>query len=465
MSCPAVLKSGATSGHLFCRSGRRPASAYGKSIVIMCGILIGVALLGGCESLPDRRLGSSEYNAEPPVRRAATPARAQDIQLTPSHEESAHNTAAGVVEHGTGSFVQPASRPRASIAHDTGGDVSLNVADADVREVVRLVLDDTLHVNYVIDPAVSGSVTVHTSHPVRIADLPAMLDAILRVNGAAIVQVGDLYKIVPIEQALTSGPAADIHRVPEAGRPGFAVLVVPVHFVSATALATLLEPFAPPGGSLQADPERNLLLLGGIRDELSTLTDLVSMFDVDWLAGMSFGLYPLDFAPAAQLVTELQQIFALEAGHVGSMVRFVPIERLNAVLVISTQPAYLDRAEAWIHRLDQAGEDGEAQVFVYAVQNGRAADLAEVLGKIFNVQSTAVGPRDLLAPGLQPVSIGSSSTDGEKLENGDLAQSIPPEPAGQLTQSPSGRSGPEARNCRRRHDQLRLDTGDTGRVS
>ncbi len=328
---------------------------------------------------------------------------------------------APVVERGTGLFAQsPPARSRASIARDAAGAVTLNVVDADLREVVRLVLEDTLHVNYVIDPAVHGTITVQTSQPVPSASLPAMLDAILRVNGAALVEVGDLYKVVPIDQALTSGPAPGIHPVPAANRPGFSVRVVPVRFVSAAELAPLLEPFAPPGGSLQVDPERNLLLLAGTPDELSTLTDLVSMFDVDWLAGMSFGLYPLEFARPAALVTELGQIFDLESGPVSGVVRFLPIERLGAVLVMTSQPAYLERAHAWIQRLDQAGEGGEPQVFVYSVQNGRAADLADVLGEIFNVKSTAVGPQDLLAPGLQPAAIGSSLM-GRESETGQAA--------------------------------------------
>jgi general secretion pathway protein D len=316
---------------------------------------------------------------------------------------------APIVERGTGVFVQPPpARSHATVASTATGEVTLNVVDADLREVVRLVLEDTLHVNYVIDPSVGGTITVQTSHPVARADLPAMLDAILRVNGAALVKLGDLYKVVPIDQALTSGLVPGIHPAPEANQPGFGVVVVPLRFVSAAALAPLLQPFAPPGGSLQVDSERNVLLLAGTQDELSTLTDLVAMFDVDWLAGMSFGLYPLEFAKPTELVAELQQIFALDVGPASGVLRFLPIERLNAVLVMSSQPAYLDRAAAWVKRLDQAGESGEPQVFVYPVQNGRAADLAQVLGELFNVQSAAVGPQNLLAPGLQPASIGSS---------------------------------------------------------
>jgi general secretion pathway protein D len=372
----------------------------------LCWVGAAVAGLGGCGAWPGEPPRAPEpvspAVAAAPVALTARPGAPTALPQAPPHM-------APVVERGSGVFVQPPpARSHATVARTATGEVTLNVVDADLREVVRLVLEDTLHVNYVIDPSVSGTITVQTSNPVASADLPAMLDAILRVNGAALVKLGDLYKVVPIDQALTGGLVPGIHPSREANQPGFGVVVVPLRYVSAATLAPLLEPFAPSGGSLQPDPERNVLLLAGTRDELSTLTDLVAMFDVDWLAGMSFGLYPLEFAKPTELVAELQQIFALDVGPASGVLRFLPIERLNAVLVMSSQPAYLDRAEAWVKRLDQAGESGEPQVFVYPVQNGRATDLAEVLGEIFNVQSAAVGPQDLLAPGLQPASIGSS---------------------------------------------------------
>ncbi|HSA81418.1 MAG TPA: secretin N-terminal domain-containing protein, partial [Geminicoccaceae bacterium] len=351
---------------------------------------------------------------------------------------------ASLVERGTGQFVRPPpDRSRSSILRNAAGEVTLNVVDADLREVVRLVLEDTLGVNYIIDPAVGGTITVQTSQPVRADDVPAILDAILRVNGAALIQIDDLFKVVPLDQALTSGPAPDIHPLPDAGRQGFNILVVPIRFVSAAELATLLAPFVSPGGSLQVDAERNMLLLAGTARDLATLTDLVAMFDVDWLAGMSFGLFPLEFARPTALVAELDQVFALEAGPASGVVRFVPIERLNAVLVLSSQPTYLERAETWIRRLDQAGEAGEPQVFVYPVQNGRAADLAQVLAEIFNVPSAAVGPQDLLAPGLAPAEISSSLFGREEAPSeADLEPAEPPSAAaGPATRQPDRLSG------------------------
>jgi general secretion pathway protein D len=284
----------------------------------------------------------------------------------------------------------------------------INVVDADVREVVRLVLEDTLGVNYLIDPGVQGTITVQTTQPVPVEELVPLLDGVLRVNGAALIRAGNLYKVVPIDQALTGGLMPDVRPVPVTGGEGFALQVVPVRFVSALDLAELLEPFSPPSGSVQVDQDRNLLLLAGSPDQLATLNDLVAMFDVDWLSGMSFGMFPLEFADAATLVAELEEIFGPQEGPLTEIVRFVPIERLNSVLVITPQPAYVDRAKLWITRLDRAGDGAEPKIFVYQVQNGRAADLAAVLGEIFEVPTTAVAGPGPLAPGLEPAAIGGS---------------------------------------------------------
>jgi general secretion pathway protein D len=156
--------------------------------------------------------------------------------------------------------------------------------------------------------------------------------------------------------------------------------------------------------------KRNVLLLAGSSAELDALGELVAMFDVDWLAGMSFGLFPLEEAEATELATELEAVFGgEESGPLTDIVRFVPIERLNAILVISAQPAYLDRAQTWIDRLDRIGEGVEQRIFVYAVQNGRATDLAEVLGEVFGIPTATVAPGDLLAPGMEAAQIGAGA--------------------------------------------------------
>jgi general secretion pathway protein D len=419
-------------------------------VMIVLGALAGCAEMPGRWAQPPQPLAAEP--AVPPSERPPPIARPIELGL-PSQRDEAAEPLEPVVQRGTGSFVAPPSPAvRASLITDAAGEITLNVVDAELREVVRLVLQDALGVNYVIDPAVGGRITVQTMRPLPADDLVAVLDAVLRMNGAALVRAGDLYQVVPIDQAITSGPVPDVGPVPDAGNPGFGVRVVPLRFVSATELAPVLAPFAPPGGAIQVDPVRNLLLLAGLPDQLSTLSNLVSMFDVDWLQGMSFGLFPLDHAPAAELVEELQEIFSnLEGGPLAGLVRFVPIERLNAVLVVSSQPGYLTEAETWIDRLDRIGDGEEPRVFVYSVQNARATNLAEVLSEMFGARSTTVLGSGLLAPGQEAVEL--SSTGGFELgvaetgEEGaaDLPLRATPEPGQLLAAEPLGPEDAEIR--------------------
>jgi general secretion pathway protein D len=404
-------------------------------------IAVGLAATAtSCEGWPGReasRAPSEAVSASPYAvgPRATAPSSAPTaLVTTPAEDEP--TPVARVIQRGTGLFAQQpeSARSRASIATDAAGAVTLNVVDAELREVVRMVLEDALGANYVIDPAVGGRITIQTTHPLPPEDLVPTLDAVLRMNGAALVQSGDLFQVVPIDRALSSGPIPGVQPLPGARLPGFSVVVTPLRFTSASAVAATLEPFAASGGTITPDPARNLLLLAGSGEQIATLQELVTIFDVDWMRGMSFGLFPLDTAGAADVATELDAVFGdTTEGPLAGVVRVVPIERLNAILVVSAQPTYLDQAQTWIDRLDRAGEGEEQEIYVYNVQNSRATNLSEVLGEIFAASTATVGQPSLLTPGQQPVELGSTSgfeigaqqsqeQTGEGTQTGERAQ-------------------------------------------
>jgi general secretion pathway protein D len=387
------------------------------------------AALGGCESWPEEGYEWPSIETRPAGPVTGTP-RTAPAELGPVGEDEGEPVER-VVQRGTGTRLSsPERRPQAAaLTTDADGEITLNVVDGEVREVVRMVLETALGANYVIDPTVGGRITVQTTRPLPAEDLVPVLDAVLRMNGAALVQTGDLFKVVPIDQALTAGPMPDLRPLPNARTPGFGVQVVPLQFVSATQLGALLEPFTPPGGTIHVDAGRNLLLLAGSSDQLASLRDLISIFDVDRMRGMSFGLFPLENATAPEVAMELDQIFGTEeAGPPTDLVRFVPIERLNAVLMVSAQPAYLDEAETWIQRLDRTGEGEEPQIYVYPAQNARASNLAEVLSEIFGARTVTIGAPSLLAPGREPVQLGSTqgfelgATAGERQTSPEEAE-------------------------------------------
>ncbi|EPM98316.1 general secretion pathway protein D, partial [Pseudomonas syringae pv. actinidiae ICMP 18804] len=116
----------------------------------------------------------------------------------------------------------------------------------------------------------------------------------------------------------------------------------PLRYISATEMQKLLKPFARENAFLLVDPARNVLSLAGTPEELANYQDTIDTFDVDWLKGMSVGVFGLQRASVGELMPELQKIFGPQSGMpLAGMVRFLPIERTNSVVAISSQPEYL----------------------------------------------------------------------------------------------------------------------------
>jgi general secretion pathway protein D len=252
-----------------------------------------------------------------------------------------------------------------------------------VREIAREILGDTLQLNYVVDSKVQAMITMETGRPLPRAAVLPMLENVLQANGLAMIQADGVYRIMPIEEAPRAG-TANVKRFGTL-QPGYGIEVIPLKFVSATELQQVLQPFVPTGSVLQADTLRNVLLVSGTRQDLQGFADLVNQFDVDWLAGMSFGLFPLKIGTARGVAGDLEAIIGKDAqGPLAGVVRVVPIERLNAVLVITPQPAYLHEVRPWIDRLDFGSDETTPRLFQYFVQNSRAADLAAVLNDLLS---------------------------------------------------------------------------------
>src|SRR5262249_14445912 len=155
-----------------------------------------------------------------------------------------------------------------------------------------------------------------------------------------------VYKILPITQVRGS-VSPQLGGSAIAIPPGFSVLVVPLKFVGAREMFKLLEPFAPPE-TIRVDEVRNLIVLAGNERELRHLVDTIELFDVDWLAGYSVGLFPIRSADVKGMVEDLDKVFGNAAqSPLAGIVRVIPIERLNALLVVTTQPRYLDIAKTW----------------------------------------------------------------------------------------------------------------------
>ena len=266
--------------------------------------------------------------------------------------------------------------------------VVLNFDNVDIKAFAEAIFGSLLKVNYSVHPTLRGRISMRTAQPIERIDVLRVVERVLLMNGVSVVSSKNLYQLVPVSGARrASGGASAGSQRPIA--VGHAVSVIPLRHLSPNRVQALLRQFVPANVRFQVDGDRNILLVAASQTDLEGIQNLLRTLDVDRMRGMSFGLYPLHRAEASKVVRELEQVFRV--GRTRSpIVRFVGIERMNAVLVISKRPGYLARARRWIARLDQGGQDA-VRLHVYFVRNRRANELATLLRQIYGRNAIRVG--------------------------------------------------------------------------
>ncbi|HEX8665751.1 MAG TPA: type II secretion system secretin GspD [Beijerinckiaceae bacterium] len=274
--------------------------------------------------------------------------------------------------------------------------VDINFEDADVQTVAKSLLGDILELNYIVDPRVQGAVTLASSGPIARKDVLPVFESVLRMSGAAVVREGSLVKIVPIAEVGGSGSVSA-----GAGQAGFGVSVVPLRYTSAATVTKMAESFLARPGAIRGDAGRNLLFVQGTGPERRAALDIVRSFDVEWMRNQSVGVFPLKATAPETMIGELERIFETSEGGQGQgVIRFQPISRMNAVMAVTKNPQFLQRATEWVQRLDRADTSGTT-LRIYRVKYGDAKRVASILNDIFVSQRSGGGdsPFDNLAPG------------------------------------------------------------------
>ncbi|MGY0846359.1 type II secretion system secretin GspD [Xanthomonas campestris] len=370
-----------------------------------------IGLLAGCATTPP-----------PDVRRDARldpQVGAAGATQTTAEQRADGNASAKptpVIRRGSGTMINQsaAAAPSPTLGMASSGSATFNFEGESVQAVVKAILGDMLGQNYVIAPGVQGTVTLATPNPVSPAQALNLLEMVLGWNNARMVFSGGRYNIVPADQAL-AGTVAPSTASPSAAR-GFEVRVVPLKYISASEMKKVLEPYARPNAIVGTDASRNVITLGGTRAELENYLRTVQIFDVDWLSGMSVGVFPIQSGKAEKVSADLEKVFGEQSKTPSAgMFRFMPLENANAVLVITPQPRYLDQIQQWLDRIDSAG--GGVRLFSYELKYIKAKDLADRLSEVFGGRGNGGNSGPSLVPGGVVNMLGNNSGGADRDES------------------------------------------------
>lgn len=330
----------------------------------------------------------------------------------------------------------------------TGDRVSLNFENVTVGNLAVALLGDLLKLNYTVDAGGETMVSLRTRQPLLRSQVLDVLDAVLLPHDLAIVRDNaGVYHVTKRAVTVGARPVVGSSRLKDLSGAG--TVIVPLNHIAAAEMAKILAPLAPREAIVYVDSLRNLLVLQGSKAQLGGWLEMVEAFDVDFLAGMSLGVFVLENANVNVVRDAIQAILggeksadpfggassAAPAGGNGGgaaaaaaaatsgagggggnplsgLVRMFPVERLNALVVVSPRSQVVSQMETWIRRLDRPTDTLEPHLFVYPVQNGSAVHLAEMLNGLFSSGASGAAGKAGVAAGSAPTQFSQASLGG-----------------------------------------------------
>lgn len=328
-----------------------------------------------------------------------SPAAAAPAAITPAVASAPAATASVTTAPATG-FAMLGTAPTTTIAntplnkdvklHRPGlsntamSDSILKFDNADIYEVLQIILGDMLHLNFIVDPSIQGKVTIASQGAISQADVFNILESILSLNNLSLLRDGKLYKVVKDANA-----PRDTLTFEALGEGSPVIQIIPIKFVQATALVNTLKNFIGQQAGITNDPTNKYLVIADRANNVSKILDLVKALDVDYLQYVNIKLVPIKKGDAQEMAKEMDTLFKSSGmfnvpGTEPNKIFFMPIKRMKALLVASASVAILESAEKWIKTLDdEPSEDEESNIHVHSIENSTALGVANILRQIY----------------------------------------------------------------------------------
>ncbi|MGQ3686172.1 MAG: type II secretion system secretin GspD [Candidatus Loosdrechtia sp.] len=296
-------------------------------------------------------------------------------------------------------FVYPEDRKRPEPAllkpQFTGDkiDVAFNFDNAEIRNILNVVLGEILNVSYIVDNRVGGRCNLHITGRVYKEELLSMLNTILSVYNFAIIKEDNIYRILPRPDARQETDIVIVgDKIPPWSKD-IIIQVVPLEYESARNLQATLRPFLSNIGNIVFHADSQFIILIESASNIGKLLTLIKTFDSPFFAGKAVKFYDFKYVDARNMAKDLSVFIQSLGGKVGAEggFNFIPFSDTNKMIVVTRVPDLLPKIDYWIKNVDIPPTvlDEEPKIYVYKVQHQKAEEIVPVLTQIYSEKMTA----------------------------------------------------------------------------
>lgn len=299
-----------------------------------------------------------------------TAARAGDVEaLTP---RSAARPAAPARTATQATATNPPGQGQAEKA-------TLNFVDADIPAVISA-LARFLGRNFLVDPRVKGQLTLVSEGEVSADTAYGMLAGALRMRGYAIVDVGEVSRVLPAADARLHG--GTVNGAGAGG--GMATRTYRLAYENAEAMVPVLKPMIAPENAIVAYAANNTLVITDYVDNLDRIARIIESIDTP--TSLDTEVVKLRNGVAVDIAALAAELLEGGGEKARRDIGVVADPRSNSVLIRSSSPARTSLARELILKLDEVQSD-PGNLHVVYLRNAQAAYLAGVLRGLLTGES------------------------------------------------------------------------------
>ncbi len=253
-----------------------------------------------------------------------------------------------------------------------------NLQEADILSIINEVSQETGK-NFIVDPRVSGKITLVSSKPIAEHDVYQVFLSILGLLGYSAVQNDGVVKIVPNMETVEQGSRVATRAAPGKGDE-VVVRVIPLENISAMQVISSIRPLLPQWSNISAYTPGNVLILTGRATNLKRIVQLIQ--EVDKTTNNMIEVVPLHHASASQVANVLSNLqnSARATGEMPSLSIAVD-ERSNSLILSGTKAARI-KMQLLISQLDAPTATGAGNTEVVYLRYLKAKEMAPLLSKV-----------------------------------------------------------------------------------
>jgi general secretion pathway protein D len=287
------------------------------------------------------------------------------------------------------------------------GLITVNFQDTDLRVVIKFISELTGK-NFIVDSKVKGRVTVISPTKITIEEAYRMFESILQVAGYTTVPAGRVIKIVPAREARSTG----IDTISKTERrilkgEQFVTRIVHLNYIDADSVTPVIKPLLSRESSLVTYAYTNDIILTDIIPNVHKVLEILRELDVEGFQ-VEISVFPLEYAGAKDLASELLTIFEVQAtarartvkrtqqatvttAGTKRAIKIIPDERTNSLIVVASADD-TRQVRDLVEKLDVPSPKGKGRINVIYLKNADAEELAPTLKEITTIGKKVAVP-------------------------------------------------------------------------